>query len=120
MTPMRYGSLKERLKPFRQTQRNFQAWLTWCLLFLSLSLGAPTTSFSPDAYLKHVKCLASDELQGRGNGSKELEKAGEYIAGQFKAGGLKPGAPDGSWFQSFEIVTGLTVGQGNHFAIHAG
>src|SRR5215471_3847468 len=108
MTAMRHRSF-----------RNLQLWLVCGLLFLSLALGAATT-FTPDAYMKHVKYLASDELQGRGNGSKELEKAGEYIAGQFKASGRKPGAPDGTWFQSFEIVTGLTIASGNHLTLHAG
>jgi hypothetical protein len=76
--------------------------------------------FSPEAYLKHVKYLASDELAGRGNGTKELEKAGDYIAAQFAAIGLKPGAPGGTWFQPFEIVTGLTIGQGNQLTVRTG
>src|SRR5262245_29242560 len=109
MAPMRYRLLRQR--PIR---------LVACAFLLSLPLAAATPSFSPDAYLKHVKYLASDELQGRGNGSKELEKAGDYIAGQFKAAGLKPGAPDGTWFQAFEIVTGLTISSGNHLTLHAG
>src|SRR5262245_48830708 len=107
MTAMRHRSL-----------HTFPAWLAGvCLLSLSLAAATP---FSPDVYLKHVKYLASDDLQGRGNGSRELEKAGDYIASQFKTAGLKPGAPDGTWFQSFEIVTGLTVSQGNQLSLHAG
>jgi len=47
------------------------------------------------SYLKHVKYLASDELQGRGNGTPGLERAADYIAGQFKASGLQPAGDAG-------------------------
>ena len=56
--------------------------------------------------LAHIKFLASDELQGRGNGSAGLERAGDYIAEQFKAAGLRPGGPNGDWFQPFELHGG--------------
>ena len=72
-----------------------------------------------ESYIRHIRFLASDELKGRGNGSRELEKAGDYIASEFKAAGLKPGGPNNSWFQPFEIVTGLTIGGGNKVTLHA-
>lgn len=74
---------------------------------------------APESLLKHVKFLASDELGGRGNGSSQLERAAQYIAEGFKAAGLKPGGPKGSWFQPFEIVTGLAVGNENRLSIRA-
>src|SRR5262245_41615285 len=95
-------------------------WLITGVSLLSLPVSGASSSLSPDAYMKHVKYLASDELRGRGDGSKELELAAVYIANQFKAAGLKPGAPNGSWFQPFEIVTGLTIGPGNQLSLHAG
>src|SRR5262249_6589303 len=64
--------------------------------------------------------LASDELAGRGNGTKGLETAADYIAEQFKAAGLRPGGANGSWFQPLEIITGLTVGDGNRLSIRSG
>ena len=74
---------------------------------------------NPNDLLQHVKFLSSDELEGRGNGTRGLERAAEYIASQFKAAGLQPGGKDGSWFQPFELVTGLSVGDGNRLSIQA-
>lgn len=65
-----------------------------------------------DALLGHIKFLASDELKGRANGSEGLERAGDYVARQFKSVGLTPGEEDG-WFQPFELIAGLTVGREN-------
>jgi hypothetical protein len=91
--------------------------LLLCVAAVTAADNRPT--IPPDAVLAHVKFLASDELQGRGNGTKGLDKAGEYIAAQFKAAGLQPGGANGGWFQPFELVTGLEVGQGNRLAIAA-
>src|SRR5262245_10168090 len=84
---------------------------------LVLSLAAVTVSgdggIEPDVLLGHIKFLASDELKGRANGSEGLERAGNYVAQQFKAAGLAPGEGDEGWFQPFELIAGLTVGRGN-------
>lgn len=94
-------------------------------LLAALLLSAATVlaadsraAITPAALLEHVKFLASDELEGRGNGTKGLDRAADYIAAQLKTAGLQPGV-NGSWFQPFELVTGLTVGEGNRLAIHA-
>jgi hypothetical protein len=70
-----------------------------------------------DALLTHIKFLAADELRGRGNGTPGLERAAEYIARNFKEAGLQPGGSEGTYFQPFEIVAGLTVGRDNRLAI---
>ena len=49
------------------------------------SMHADPRRIDPKAYLEHVKFLASDQLEGRGNGSLGLESAAEYIAAKFKA-----------------------------------
>jgi Peptidase family M28/PDZ domain/PA domain len=57
-----------------------------------------------EARLKRdVTELASDELEGRGPTTKGINLAAEYIAYQFKKAGLKPGNPDGTYFQPFDI-----------------
>jgi hypothetical protein len=71
------------------------------------------------AILQHIKFLAADDLQGRGNGTEGLERAGDYIAGQFKAAGLVPGGANGDWFQAFQLTAGLRIGEGNSLTIHA-
>jgi hypothetical protein len=70
-----------------------------------------------ERYLEHVKYLASDELAGRGNGTEGLERAAEYIAKQFERAGLSPAGENGSWFQPFQIVTGLDVRDGNRLTL---
>jgi hypothetical protein len=70
-----------------------------------------------DRYVAHVRFLASDELQGRGNGTPGLERAAEYIAAAFEKAGLSPAGDNGSWFQRFEIVTGIEAGPGNALGV---
>ena len=62
--------------------------------------------FDADAYLAHIKFLASDELEGRLTGTPGNDQAAEYIAGQFKDAGLSPGGDDGSYFQAFKVRRG--------------
>jgi hypothetical protein len=82
------------------------------------SVAAPP--IDPQALLEHIKVLAADELQGRGNGSAGLERAGDYIAQQFKAAGLQPAGANGDWFQPFGLTAGLRIADGNTLVIRAG
>ena len=84
----------------------------------SVLVAAPA-AIAPDTLLQHIKYLSADELKGRGNGSAELEAAGEYIAQQFKAVGLEPGGASKEWFQPFPLDAGLTVGSPNKLTITA-
>ena len=59
---------------------------------------------TPDALLSHIKILASDEFEGRAPGSKGEELSTKYIADQFRAIGLKPGNPDGSYIQEVPLA----------------
>ena len=58
---------------------------------------------SPDEYLAHISLLAHDELRGRGTGSHGIDLAAGYIAGHFAAVGVKPGGPEGTYFQEFSL-----------------
>jgi Peptidase family M28/PA domain len=49
--------------------------------------------------------LASDALQGRLTGTTGNELAMEFIRARFERLGLKPVASDGSFFQSYELMT---------------
>ena len=55
---------------------------------------------------RHVTFLASDEMKGRASGSEEAQKAADYVVEAFKAAGLKPGGPGGSWFQEVSFPGG--------------
>jgi hypothetical protein len=86
----------------------------------SIGCHAAAPVFNPDSYLRHVKFLASDELQGRGNGTPELDKAAEYIAAEFKSRGVFPGGDDGGYFQKFMVTTGSRLGPGNRLTLLIG
>ncbi|MBN2560962.1 MAG: M20/M25/M40 family metallo-hydrolase [Phycisphaerae bacterium] len=62
--------------------------------------------FTADAYMAHVKYLASDELAGRAPASEGSEKAAEYIIKNFKKAGCRPTGADGAWFQPFDVRRG--------------
>ena len=76
-------------------------------------LYADPRHVDPRAYLNHIKYLASDELEGRGDGAPGLEKAADYIAENFRASGLEPGGDNGSFSQHFELTSGLSILPGN-------
>jgi Zn-dependent M28 family amino/carboxypeptidase len=71
----------------------------------------------PQRYIEHVKYLASPELQGRGAGTPGLERASEYIAGEFKKLELDPAGEENSYWQSFSLTTNSKPGPGNKFSI---
>lgn len=52
----------------------------------------------------HVRFLSDDLLEGRGPATTGDLLAQKYIAAQFEAAGLEPGAPDGTFFQKVSIV----------------
>ncbi|MDP1829893.1 MAG: M20/M25/M40 family metallo-hydrolase [Archangium sp.] len=72
---------------------------------LSLLAAAPAVKPIDPAELRgHIRFLASDLLEGRGPATQGDRLAQEYIAAQFEAMGLEPGAPDGGWVQRVEMV----------------
>ena len=54
--------------------------------------------------LENIKVLSSDEYEGRAPASKGEALATAYIEDQFKKVGLKPGNPDGTYFQAVPLV----------------
>ncbi len=85
-----------------------------------VSTGADPARIDPKAYLEHVRFLASEDLEGRGNGGPGLETAADYIAARFREAGLEPAGDNGTFFQQFEMTTGLSVEDGNAFSLQAG
>ncbi len=64
-----------------------------------------------------AKYLASDELEGRGLGTKGIDLAAEFIAGQFHEAGLGTDLFDGKPLQTFEVTTSAQLGEENRAAI---
>ena len=88
----------------------------FCLLLPALAFAADQPSLPPKGaadtitasdLLKHIKVLASDEFEGRAPGSKGEELSVKYISEQFKALGLKPGNPNGTYSQEVPLA-GIT------------
>lgn len=61
----------------------------------------------------HLKYIASDELEGRRAGTRGAELASDYIAKQFKKFGLKPAGDKGTYFQYFDFVSDVKLGDSN-------
>jgi hypothetical protein len=85
-------------------------------LTLAIALtGASRVAIDSGRFLDHVKALSSAEMKGRATGSPELEKAAQYLAGQYKALGLEP-AFGKSYLQPFSVTTNAKLGSKNRFA----
>ena len=61
-------------------------------------------AISADSLLQHIKDLSDDSTEGRAPGTPGEAKATAYMQRQFAALGLKPGNPDGSWYQPVELI----------------
>jgi Zn-dependent M28 family amino/carboxypeptidase len=75
---------------------------------------AALAGVSGEDVLRHIRMLASDEFEGRAPGSRGEELTVEYLTGQFRKLGLKPGNPDGTYVQSVPLV-GQTASPSAHF-----
>ena len=76
-------------------------------------------ALNADEYLSYVKFLASENMKGRASGSPELEKAADYIASKFRAGGLQPLHGE-SYYQDFEVTTSARLGSHNSLVVSDG
>ncbi len=57
----------------------------------------------------HIDYLASDDLEGRGVGTRGIQLAAEYIAQQFTQLGLEPAGEEGTYFQTFQMTLHRTL-----------
>jgi len=71
------------------------------------------------AMLADIKQLSSDEFEGRAPGTKGEELSVNFVVERFKAAGVEPGNPDGTWTQKVPLVgitpskvSSLTVARG--------
>ena len=84
------------------------------------SMHADPRRVDPKTYLEHVKFLASEDLEGRGNGSRGLETAADYIAARFRDAGLEPAGDSATFFQRFEMTTGMSVDPSTSVTLQSG
>jgi len=68
---------------------------------------AATDALSPDSLRAMVTYLAANAREGRGPGTRGLDQAADFIAAHFKAAGLEPAGDQDTYFQGFEVTTGV-------------
>jgi Zn-dependent M28 family amino/carboxypeptidase len=79
------------------------------ILLLAAALFAENMAdVSSERMRAHVKYLASDQLEGRGVGTRGETLATEYIAAQFASTGAKPAGENGTFFQRVPMVGAAT------------
>jgi hypothetical protein len=79
----------------------------------TLRVPADSRTESQTHLLNDIKYLASDALEGRGIGTKGLNKAADYIREQFKEAGLDVTRVNGGAFQNFKMTTTAILGAPN-------
>jgi hypothetical protein len=89
--------------------RKTTAILTLSLLLMSFSVTARPGNggregITPEELKEWLGYLASDELEGRNTFSEGLGLAAAYIADQLKSWGVRPGGPNGSYFQRVAVL----------------
>jgi len=102
----------------------FKSTLLVLVTLASVAFGVEAPAVPKDAadaitaadLLKHIKILASDEFEGRAPGSKGEELSVKYISEQFKALGLRPGNPNGSYTQEVPLA-GITTAPTASFTV---
>ncbi len=91
-----------------------------CVLRGLLLLGFCFSS-GADAHVlelkKHVSFLSSEALEGRMTGTLGEQIATQYAANLFARLGLEPAGDEGSFFQNFQFIAGVDLGEHNAFSI---
>ena len=87
-----------------------------------LLISAATTAVAPadpQRYLADVQGLTAPAMEGRGPGTKGIERASHYLEKRYKSLGLKPAGTHG-YFQPFSVITGAKLKSNNHLVVEAG
>ncbi|MBI5214647.1 MAG: M28 family peptidase [Ignavibacteriae bacterium] len=92
------------------------------LLFFTLSAfsqddaGINSSNITVQELQALVKFLTSDELEGRGSGTKGNEIAAKFIESEFKSYGLQPKGTNG-YFQEFDFISTVKIGDDNSLSM---
>jgi Zn-dependent M28 family amino/carboxypeptidase len=68
------------------------------------AVDAAAHAINDTSLLQHIKDLSADSMEGRAPGTAGEQKAVAYMQGQFKALGLAPGNPDGTYLQNVDLI----------------
>ena len=86
--------------------------ILYCTLVVLLGMQFSFSQTILDDLKTNIKYLSSDELEGRRAGERGNNTTANYIAEQFKKYNIETVTSDKSYFQPFEIVTGVKTGEG--------
>ncbi len=99
------------------------ARLVWAIFALALIAAAdtPLTVGTADSqkYLNDIKALTAPAMEGRGDGTKGLNRAARLIENRFESLGLQPAGKNG-FEQPFSVITGAKLKGKNHLNVHSG
>jgi len=94
--------------------------LSLCSFALAQHNPNPRPEITASEIRHHIRFLASEELQGRKAGTKFADKAAEYVAEEFRRYGLQPVARQRNFYQEFEFVSDVKLGEKNSLTVHVG
>jgi peptidase M28-like protein/PDZ domain-containing protein/PA domain-containing protein len=86
---------------------------------LAVRLAADNSSADPKRYLDDVKALASPQMEGRGAGTKGIERAADLIEKRYETLGIQP-AGTKSYFQPFTVISGVKLKEGTRLTVDDG
>ncbi len=95
------------------------AGLAIVLALLAARVAADVGSADSKRYLEDVKALSAPIMEGRGAGTKGIERAAELIERRYRSLGLQPAGVK-SYFQPFTVITGAKLKDGNRLEAYDG
>jgi hypothetical protein len=122
MTLMRLKSIPG--KPIRiPSEKRFparhKARLAALFALLSAAVAFAADSADPNRYLTDVKDLSAPIMEGRGAGTKGIQRAAELIEQRYRELGIQPAGTKG-YFQPFTVITGAKLKDGNRLVAEDG
>jgi peptidase M28-like protein/PDZ domain-containing protein/PA domain-containing protein len=113
MTFFRIVRLKRRISSVNTRPSLWRrAALALSIAVIAVRIAANTNSADPKRYLDDVKALSAPAMEGRGAGTKGIERAANLIEQRYRSLGLQPAGAK-SFFQPFTVITGATLKEGN-------
>jgi peptidase M28-like protein len=77
-------------------------------------------TISPEDIRRRVGIIADDSMRGRDTPSPELDKVAQYIAGEYRRLGLKPGGDRGTFIQRYSLDHVKIVADSSAAFVHGG
>jgi hypothetical protein len=90
------------------------------VIALAFALCFPLAGQSDSrGYLEDVKLLSAPDMEGRGAGTKGIDRASHLIEQRYKSLGLEPAGTQG-YFQPFTVITGAEIKGKNDLHVFEG